>query len=150
MARTWSLVCALLPAVALAAPAIKDKTPQEAPLVGEWERVGHTEAGNPVAPDHAPHHQTFSVDGVWDYWYGPRTDHTGRKSFTTDPKQKPATLDIHMNPDGPATWRGIYKIEGDTLTLCLVTGDRDRPKSFDSTADKPTTIWVFKRVKEKE
>jgi uncharacterized protein (TIGR03067 family) len=152
MARTWSLVCVLLPAAALApaAPALKDKTPQEAPVVGEWVRVGHTEAGAPVPPDQQPHHQTFGTDGVWDYWYGARADNSGRKSFTTDAKQKPATIDIHMNPNGPPTWRGIYKVDGDTLTLCLVTGDRDRPKAFDSTADRPTTIWVFKRVKDKE
>ena len=31
-----------------------------------------------------------------------------------------------------------------------VRGDRDRPRAFESTPDRPTTIWVFKRVQPKD
>lgn len=152
MARTWTLVWALLPAVALApaAPGIKDRAPKEQPIIGEWIRVGHTEAGADRGPDRDPHHQVFGADGLWDYWYGARQGNTGRKTYTTDARQSPPTIDIHLNSDAPAQYRGIYKVEGDTLTLCLVTGDRDRPKKFESSADHPTTVWVFKRVKDKD
>jgi hypothetical protein len=32
----------------------------------------------------------------------------------------------------------------------VVSGDRDRPKVFESSPDRPTTIWVFTRVKSKD
>jgi len=149
---SWSLVCVFLAAatIAPAAPALKDRAPKEAPIFGEWFRVGHTEAGAPVPPDRDAHHQVFSKDGKWEYSYGGRPDGNPGKSFTTDTRQSPATIDISLGAAGKAHWRGIYKVDGDTLTLCLVTGDRERPKTFESTADRPTTIWIFKRVKPKD
>lgn len=148
MARTWSLVLVLLPAAALApaAPALKDKPPKEPPIFGEWFRVGHTEAGAPVRTDGEQHYQVFNAEGEWTYWYGVRPDRPTRSNFVTDAKQSPPTIDIGTG-GGHTNYRGIYKVEGETLTLCLVTGDQERPKTFESTADKRTTIWVFKRVK---
>ena len=136
--------------MAVAAPALKDRPPKEPPIIGEWLRVGHTEAGAPVPPDQEPHHQVFKADGTWQYSYGGRGGNSAGKSFVTDPRQRPPAIDIYMNRATGDGWRGIYKVEGETLTLCLVRGDRDRPKAFESTPDRPTTIWVFKRVKPKE
>jgi uncharacterized protein (TIGR03067 family) len=154
MARIWAIVWVLLPAVtiAIAAPALKEKPPKEPPIVGDWVRVDHTQAGTPVGPDHSTHHQIFSADGGWEYYYGDPKGTTRGNSFVTDTRQSPPTIDIHLKPAGQGTpnWRGIYKVEGDTLTLCLVTGDRDRPKTFESSAQQPTTVWVFKRVKTSE
>src|SRR5262245_59762238 len=152
MARTCAFVCVLLPAAALAtaAPALKDRPPKEPPIFGEWLRVGHTEAGTPVPPDREPHHQVFTADGEWQYSYGGRPDGTRGKSFVIDSRQSPPTIDISLGAGGPTHWRGVYKVEGDTLTLCLVTGDRERPKTFESTADRPTTVWAFRRVKPKD
>jgi uncharacterized protein (TIGR03067 family) len=152
MAHTWSLVWLLLPAaaLALAAPALKDRPPKEPPIIGEWLRVGHTEAGAPVPPDSEPHHQVFKADGKWEYSYGGRQTKSERMSFLADPRQSPPAIDIKMGPAGRDGWRGIYKVEGDMLTLCLAKGDQDRPKAFESTPDRPTTVWVFQRVKPKD
>src|SRR5262245_22770813 len=121
MARTWSFVWVLLPAAALApaAPALKDRAPKEAPIFGEWFRVGHTQAGAPAPVDREEHHQMCMPDGVWQYSYGGRADGSKTKSFVTDARQSPATIDIHLDAGGRPNWRGIYKVEGDTLTLCL-------------------------------
>lgn len=144
------LVGLLFVPVAEAAPRIKDKSPPAPSIVGEWVRVGHTKAGTPVAPDHEPHHQLFKADGGWEYTYGPRQKSPAGMTYATDPKQSPPAIDISQNSGIPPNWRGVYKVEGDTLTLCLVTGGGDRPKNFESSADRPTTVWVFKRVKAKE
>ena len=135
--------------VSVTAPQLKDKSPKEPPIFGDWLRVGHTEAGAPVAPDREPHRQVFKTDGEWEYYYGDKGA-PGGKSFAVDPRQSPPTIDISINSGASTHYRGIYKVEGDTLTLCLVTGDRDRPKAFESTQDRPTTIWVFKRIKPKD
>jgi len=136
----------LVLSVSVTAPQLKDKPLKEPPIFGEWVRVGHTEAGAPVPPDAEEHRQVFTPEGVWEYTYGGKGA-TGGKSFVVDSRQSPPTIDIHMNAARSDSYRGIYKVEGDTLTLCLVRGDRDRPRAFESTADRPTTIWVFKRVK---
>ncbi len=145
------LLAALLmaPVAAMAAPALKDRSPKAPPITGEWLRIGHTQTGVPVAPDAQPHHQIFAADGTWEYSYGSRPSGNGMR-FMADPKKSPPTIDIHLNAAQPAKWRGIYKVEGDTLTLCLVTDDRERPKRFESSADHPTTVWVFKRVPGKD
>lgn len=152
MARTWIVVLALLTAATLApaAPALKDRPSKEGPIFGDWLRVGHTQAGTPVAPDRDPHHQIFTPDGEWKYYYGAGPDGSRGKSFVTDSRQNPFTIDITLGANQKAHYRGIYKVEGDTLTLCLVTGDQERPKKFESSADQPTTVWVFKRVKAKD
>jgi uncharacterized protein (TIGR03067 family) len=146
------LIVALLtiPVTALAAPALKDRPSKgPPPIVGEWVRVGHTQGGTPVAPDAQPHHQVFKADGAWEYSYGGGASPAGM-SYATDPKRTPPTIDIRMNAANPPTWRGIYKVEGDTLTLYLATGTADRPTKFESSADHPTTMWVFKRVQGKD
>ncbi len=150
MARVCSLMCVvILAAQALTAPKLKDTSPKEPPIIGDWVRVGHLQAGAIVAPDNQTHHQIFKADGVWEYYYGDRAGST-RAQFDSDFRKNPFTVDIHTNRDQSTGWTGIYKVEGDKLTLCLVIKGNDRPKTFESSADHPTTIWEFKRVRSKD
>ena len=146
MTRTFLPTLAILPAVAIAAPALKDK-PSVQPLVGVWERTGHMQDGMPLAPDNQVHRQTFTAEGEWSYSYGGKANGRPTK-FTTDRKRNPPTFDIYCQETLPADYRGIYKIEGDTLTLYFVmAGDKERPKTFESSVEKPCYVWIFKRVK---
>jgi uncharacterized protein (TIGR03067 family) len=139
----------MVPVSVMAAPALK--SPKEMPsIVGEWERVGRIDAGKDRGPDREPHRQAFKADGAWDYTYGGRPCGNGGMRYVTDPTRTPATIDIHVIPGRPPSYRGVYKVEADTLTLCLVESDGDRPKTFESSADRPTTVWVFQRVKPKD
>ena len=62
------------------------------------------------------------------------------KSFDLKSVEEPGKGEVH---------EGIYKIAGDTLTICIYQGkDKQRPTRFEATAEQPNTfLLVLKRVK---
>jgi uncharacterized protein (TIGR03067 family) len=136
-------------ALAVGAPGPKDLPPAPA-VVGEWVAERRTFAGNGRPVSGEPLRYVFAADGTWAVHRGERKEPGDGRRYTTDPKKDPAEIDLtyldSTAPD-PRVLRGIYKIEGDTLTLCYGRRNGERPKSFESTADIPTTLWLFKRVK---
>jgi uncharacterized protein (TIGR03067 family) len=64
-----------------------------------------------------------------------------------DAKAEPHTIDL--TPDGgPARdkrVRGIYKIEGDTLTICVADPDAPRPVTFSAPKGSVYTLQKFRR-----
>jgi uncharacterized protein (TIGR03067 family) len=74
----------------------------------------------------------------------------GTATMKIDAGKKPAQYDITYE-DGPAkgtTLKGIYKIDGDTLTMCSGGIGKDRPTEFASKAGSGTVLVVSKRVKD--
>ncbi|QJW92921.1 sigma-70 family RNA polymerase sigma factor [Frigoriglobus tundricola] len=59
---------------------------------------------------------------------------------------KPAWIDLLPQEAGADPWkRGIYKLDGDVLTICW--GKTDRPREFAAPAESGNRVHMFKRVK---
>jgi uncharacterized protein (TIGR03067 family) len=71
-----------------------------------------------------------------------------RCEFTLDEKADPKRMDVIIPQENKTkkTALGIYKIEGDTLTICQSRPERDAPKEFKPAADGPfPSVAVYQR-----
>jgi uncharacterized protein (TIGR03067 family) len=76
-------------------------------------------------------------------------DQTIAGTHTVDPTTKPKSIDTAQT-EGPfngKTLLGIYKLEGDKLTLCLALPDKERPTEFTTKSGTGTLLYTFKREK---
>jgi uncharacterized protein (TIGR03067 family) len=137
----------LIAVLAVAAPVREGQRPSEKSLqdklVGAWESVKVIGDGNPIDLTmkivFTPTEAHVWHDGVR------MMDEDGR--WAIDATKNPATIDIDPNRKGDKRELGILKIEGDTLTICVILeGDGPRPTEFKSAADSKTTLVQFKRV----
>jgi uncharacterized protein (TIGR03067 family) len=77
-------------------------------------------------------------------------DDTGKKfKFTLNPSKKPKWIDVDM---GSIVTEGIYKLDGDELTICIVSGTRSgkaapRPSEYKARKREKYTLLVTKKIK---
>jgi RNA polymerase sigma-70 factor (ECF subfamily) len=62
--------------------------------------------------------------------------------YGIDPRAEPRWIDLMQ---GNQIRQGIYKLEGDTLTLCLAPPGEKRPAEFTGAAEKRYTFAVYRR-----
>ena len=140
-------------ALTLGAPALKDPPTRDAPgLVGEWEVESTLVAGRPRAQAGQPLRYRFTADGKWYSYRRDRRDGAAERAYHTNPKADPPSIDLVINPadQEPSVNPGIYKVEGDTLTVCVRGRSSGRPTAFESSPAVPTTLYIFKRVRPKD
>lgn len=133
-------------AIVVAAPAAKEPPKKEPPsLVGEW--VGETGIRG-GKPDNPPPGTTitFTKEGKLIMKEGSRNE-TMEGTYTADPKKDPGEIDLVLAPAiKGSTLLGVYKIEGDILTMCFSVGG-DRPKAFESPVGTQVMLITCKHAK---
>ena len=72
-------------------------------------------------------------------------------TFRVDPSRKPAAIDFEHR-EGPLkgkAWKGIYALDGDTLTTCdnAPNLDKRRPAAFEAKSGSGYVLITFKRAK---
>lgn len=134
-------------AVSLAAPGSKESKDAPAGIVGTWKLESSTLNGNPLVVGHLT--ITYTADGKYEERSGEKVKNG---TYTVDPKKSPAELDSKEEPSGPVaapptvSWPRIYKIDGDTLTVCA-SADSKRPNTFEAKPGSGLIVSVFKRQK---
>jgi uncharacterized protein (TIGR03067 family) len=68
-------------------------------------------------------------------------------TITVDATKKPATLDLKGVGQNRGEVHGIYRLDGDTLTICSAEPPTARPEDFTSTAGSKVELLVLKRDK---
>jgi uncharacterized protein (TIGR03067 family) len=117
-------------------------------LQGKWVMVAFEKEGSKL-PLKALEDNTLTVEGEKWVYESKSLGYEKKVAFRLDPSTTPKGIDMMETlSDKERLTRGIYKIEGDTLTICRAGGDGrgPRPKRF-SGDDRGVVLMVWKRAK---
>jgi len=113
-------------------------------IQGNWAMIS-MEIKGVKRPDDAVKQYLLKVDGSkWVVLMGEQK--VMNSVFKLDASKEPKTIDLlTLVGKAEVASEGIYKIEGDTLTVCRTDGYKDRPKEFRADQDAGILV-VWKRV----
>ncbi len=145
-----AVVLATVTAALAADPAKEDAAKADAAkLQGTWQVTKFIDHSEEAAPAAEIEHMAFEFKG--DRVTMRRTkDDPGREGkYTLDPAKRPKSIDIDF---GVPVSEGIYKLDGDTLTICVVGGSRNgktaaRPTEFRASKRDKYSLFELKKVK---
>ena len=147
MRRLTTVGVVALAGLALGAPGSKGPPKKDPPIVGVWACESYVLGGDPVTDTDVAFEFTAGGRLLSRKADGTALSDSSPSPYTTDPAADPARID--WTPSGPGVV-GIYKVEGDTLTLCFCsTGDGKRPTAFTSPAGSRVLLMTFRRVEKK-
>lgn len=114
-------------------------------LQGSWQLVSAEIRGRKVVIDAGTNTDRTVIDGEKvTVMRGGRESHSS--TIRIDPSKSPGHMDsTHVVRNGVKTVsEGIYKLEGDTLTICASISGEKRPERFES--NEKVMLSVLKRV----
>lgn len=125
-------------------PESKEKVPTKSDadaIQGSWSTVAQEANGEKQEKDKLKKH-TWIFDG--EKLTIKEENNAREHSFKLDPGKNPKTIDI-ADKRGDGIGLGIYKLDGDTLTMALDKPQRDRPKEFTTKKESTHVVVVLKR-----
>jgi len=114
---------------------------------GKWEAVSQTVDGKSADEDELKNRYVVIKGGKMTFLY--KDKERGTASVKLDSGKTPKQIDVKYE-DGAAkgaVLKGIYKLEGDKLTICFGGLGKDRPTEFASKPGSGTILTTSKRVK---
>jgi uncharacterized protein (TIGR03067 family) len=133
------VLCAAGLLIAVELPAQESDKQDLEKLQGDWVLHSQETKGKVINSGGS---KTYTVKGN-EYTFGSPMSKGGKVKFTIDASKDPKTIDTSAS-SSPVRL-GIYKVEGDTLTICHETGSGIRPTEFKTTQNGGSLV-VWKRV----
>jgi uncharacterized protein (TIGR03067 family) len=138
----------LVLALTVAAPALKDKPPPPAGVDGRWAVERVVKDGKALGRHTGFIPDPCEADGAWLRTPGEPPSRGDAVGYSSHPKARPARIDLYVTKFGrEMTVEGVYKVEGDMLTMCLAGLGTARPDTFEAPAGSDRILITFKRVK---
>src|SRR5262249_36850496 len=110
-------------------------------LQGSWRTLSYRENGREAPADLVRRIRIVFAGDKVSFSNGEKE---WEATFRLDPAANPKQIDIERKKD-EKQGRGIYRLEKDTLTLCLDDFTGERPTEFASEAGKRIALLVFQR-----
>jgi uncharacterized protein (TIGR03067 family) len=116
-------------------------------MQGNWTMVSFEVNGEATPDDQVKQGRLSVAKDVYTPTLGGRS-----MAFTLllNPEKTPKTFDLTVR-DGAnkgRTYKGIYKLDGDTLTMCrALTEETERPTEFSTGAESGCSLVVWRRAK---
>lgn len=116
-------------------------------LQGTWVAVSMERNGRPLPANRYQNGRLVMEGEMFTYFDDDRVVTKGVR--TLDPTQSPRALDdVHtFGPFKGKTYKGIYKLQGDTFTTCNGSAGSARPTSFATRPGTGLLLIVYKRAK---
>jgi uncharacterized protein (TIGR03067 family) len=130
-------------ALIAAAPALKDPPVKPATIEGDWTVRSSVVGGkSDGVMEKSPIDKIVITAEKWQVVRGGQPSH-GTNLFV-DPKKDPPHMDIGDGGKGTVC-KAIYKLDGDTLTICYVLSG-ERPTKIESPEGSQVRMMVLKRI----
>jgi RNA polymerase sigma factor (sigma-70 family) len=132
-------------AVAVVATPAQDAKADKEKLQGTWEFVSVQFGGKEAQGDEAEQMKNQKY-----VFKGDKLTAKVEIEYTIDPTKNPKEIDWKIDEGPPqerGTWKGIYQLKGDELTLCMAMPNRDRPTEFASKEGELAGLLKLKRAK---
>jgi uncharacterized protein (TIGR03067 family) len=127
-------------------PSVEGTSCGDPRLEGTYRFVGTEMAGKLIEEEEKERIYTFSGDKM----IPPKGKKEEATTIKCDPAKSPCEINLsRKEASGKVdTYYGIYKLEEDSLTLCMIKSDNpdDRPKEFGTNNTKAMT-WILKKTK---
>lgn len=148
MYRLILAICSLILGTSLVPAFAQPVEEAQKKLQGTWTAT-KAERDGKAAKDVFGHRLTFTGNRFRIQSKDGKTVYAG--TVRVDPSAKPAAIDFE-HTDGPLNgkaWKGIYALDGDTLTTCdnAPNLDKGRPTAFEAKSGSGYVLITFKRVK---
>jgi uncharacterized protein (TIGR03067 family) len=142
-------VLALLSCVIVDGAPEDDHKEEAKMLQGTWQVTKYIDEDGKEAPAKEIVNHTFQFKGDQVVIHSTKDDDGREFKYSVDGAKKPKAIDIDMGPPKPS--EGIYKLEGDKLTICIVSGYRNdrpapRPSGFKESKEKKYVVFILKKV----
>ncbi len=147
-----TLVAVMIVSGAVAAPLPKTAGPKDPPtpdISGDWVLLRLTIGGESIPLDSIYVYNRFTGDGKRFQRRSLNDIPVNPQFYTLGREGARHTIDLSQKVGDPVTSRGIYELDGDTLTTCTTVVDPsvERPTKLESPAGSKLVLAVYKRAK---